>query len=454
MTRPMKPAVSFALALALAAAACAGDADPPASPAEPRGSLVIIGGSERFRDRELWDAIVELAGGEGARIAILPTASGRQTGKLCEQVVKAFERGGAEARVVPVVWNATDRAVRDAAFDPELVDMIRTSTGVYFVGGSQGRIVDALRDDDGRETPILAAIRDVYAAGGVIAGTSAGAAIMGHVMYRDAPSPLQILRNGVRLGREHDHGLGFLDPDWFVEQHCLVRGRFARALVAMRSQDIPYGIGVDENTALVVRRGRHATVIGYKGVLIMDASSATSDATMEEFNVANVVLSYLDRGDAIDLQTLRVSPAPEKVDETVLDPNAADFSPYYDHRMVYTDVLGNATVADLMGRLIDNAEPEAIGLAFSGADARDQPTEGFEFRFARGPDSRGWYTESFGGEDYTVLNIHLDIRPIAIAGPLYTRRGAPEPDGERDSEATGAGNGEEMRADEVDPVGE
>lgn len=433
----MKALVSLVFFIALAATACAGDEGRVGGAPEPRGSLVIIGGSERFRDRELWDAIVDLAGGEGAKIAILPTAGGRQAGRLCEQVVQAFKRAGAEADVVPVAWSETDRAVHDAVFDPELVDMIRASSGVYFVGGAQGRIVDALRDGDGRETPMLAAIRELYSSGGVIAGTSAGAAIMGHVMYRDAPAPLQILRNGVRLGRELDHGLGFLDAGWFVEQHCLVRGRFARALVAMRSQHIPYGIGVDENTALIVRRGRHATVIGYKGVLILDASSAKSDGDLDEFNVSDVVLSYLDRGDSIDLQTLKVTPAVEKVDETLLDPNAADFSPYYDHRMCYTDVLGNAAVSDLMGKLIDNAEPEAIGLAFNAADAQDQPAAGFEFRFYRGPDSRGWYTESFGGEDYTVLNIHLDIRPIAIAGPLYTRRMAREvemtaPDGAPD----------------------
>jgi cyanophycinase len=291
-------------------------------------------------------------------------------------------------------------------------------------------------DEEGRDTPMLAAIRDLYHDGGVIAGTSAGAAIMGQVMYRDAPSPLQILRHGVRYGEELDRGLGFLGSSWFVEQHCLVRGRFARAIVAMRSQGIPYGLGVDENTALVVRRGRDATVIGYKGVLILDASAAGSDPDVEGFNVQNVKLSYLDRGDSIDLETLAVTPAAEKSDEISLDPNAADFDPYYGHRMFYTDILGNATVADLLGRLIDNEEDEAIGLAFNGLDAREQPSDGFEFRFYRGPDSRGWYTESFGGEDYTVLGIHLDIRPISIAGPLYgDRRGqASKPQPEAASE--------------------
>jgi len=160
--------------------------------------------------------------------------------------------------------------------------------------------------------------------------------------------------------------------------------------------------------------------------------------------VQNVKLNYLDRGDSIDLETLAVTPAAEKSDEISLDPNAADFDPYYGHRMFYTDILGNATVADLLGRLIDNEEDEAIGLAFNGLDAREQPSDGFEFRFYRGPDSKGWYTESFGGEDYTVLGIHLDIRPISIAGPLYGDRRGREPVPQREAEPEG----------DAQPVGE
>ena len=403
----------------------------------PKGSLVIIGGSERFRDRELWDTVVELAGGDGAKIAIFPTASSGQPIKTCAKLVQALNRAGADSFVVPVAWSEVDRDVQEAVFDPELVERVRAATGVYFIGGAQGRIVDALLDDDREQTPMLKAIWEVYRRGGVIAGTSAGAAIMSHVMFRDAPPPLQILRNGVTMGEEIDDGLGFLDKNWFVEQHCLVRGRFARALVAMHSQKIPFGIGVDENTALVVRRGVEATVIGYKGVLILDISQAKADSKMDEFSLKNVKLSYLDRGDSINLRTREVTPAEEKRDDIKLDPNASDFSPYFNHRMFYTDILGNAAVADLLGRLIDNKESEAIGLAFSGLDSKHEPSDGFEFRFYRGPDSKGWYTEDYGGEDYTVLDIHLDIRPIRINGPLYEHRmPAEEARRETPSEAT------------------
>ena len=402
----------------------------------PKGSLVIIGGSERFRDRELWDTIVELAGGDGAKIAVFPTAASGQPAKSCAKLVQTLNRAGAEAFIAPVAWSEVDREVDEAVFDPELVERVRAANGVYFVGGAQGRIVDALLDDKKERTPMLEAIWEVYHRGGVIAGTSAGAAIMSHVMYRDAPSPLKILKNGVTMGDELDDGLGFLDKEWFVEQHCLVRGRFARALVAMHSQGIPFGIGVDENTALVVRRGYEASVIGYKGVLIMDLSQSKSDPNMDGFTLKNVKLSYLDRGDSIDLRTRVVTPAEEKVDDILLDPNAEDYSPYFDHRMFYTDILGNAAVADLLGRLIDNKEPEAIGLAFSGLDSKHEPSDGFEFKFYRGPDSKGWYTEEFGGEDYTVLNIHLDIRPIRINGPLYEHRIAAEEKRRDSSEST------------------
>ena len=131
----------------------------------PKGSLVIIGGSERFRDRELWDTVVELAGGDGAKIAIFPTASSGQPIKTCAKLVQALNRAGADAFVVPVAWSEVDRDVQEAVFDPELVERVRAATGVYFIGGAQGRIVDALLDDDREQTPMLKAIWEVYQIG-------------------------------------------------------------------------------------------------------------------------------------------------------------------------------------------------------------------------------------------------------------------------------------------------
>jgi cyanophycinase len=268
-------------------------------------------------------------------------------------------------------------------------------------------------------------MRDLYRRGGVIAGTSAGAAVMSKVMYRSANSVLDTLLSGVEMGKELGPGLGLLDEKWFVEQHCLVRGRFARSLVAMHSEGIKYGIGVDENSAVVVRNGKDVRVLGYKGALVMDLSDAKRDAAVDKFNLSNVRLTYLDRGDKFDLLTMEVTPSQQKLDDEYIDPNSPEFRPSHRRRLFFNDILGNMAVADLMGELIDSTQQEAIGLAFDGARARFEAVDGFEFKFSRDERSRGWYTEAFGGDDYTVENIRLDIQPIRLTGPLYQNLPAP-----------------------------
>jgi cyanophycinase len=242
---------------------------------------------------------------------------------------------------------------------------------------------------------------------------------MSRVMCREAPKVLGTMLNGVTVGKEVDRGLGFLNPAWYVDQHFSARGRLGRALVIMQSHGLKYGIGVDENSALVVEHGSDAELIGYKGAVLIDLSDAASDPAVERFNLKNVKLSYLDRGDKLDMKTLKVTPGPVRLSDTKLDPQSPDFKPYYHDPLFFNDILGHTTASQILGRLIDSSQDHGIGLAFDGLAARGQPTRGFEFKFYRMKDSVGWYTESLGDESYTVLNIHLDIRPIEIIGPLY-----------------------------------
>lgn len=404
------------MAALLSVNAAAGLANPDDAPAH--GSLVIIGGSERFDHREYWEQIVELAGGPGSRIAVFPTASGDPV-KKGGWVISALNKAGADAFLVPVAWRKIPVAPQQAVADPELVEQVREATGVFLIGGEQDRIVKALYTPEGQNTPMLDAIWDVYRSGGVIAGTSAGAAVMSRIMYRNADSVLDTLLRGVQFGKEIDRGLGFLDSEWFVDQHLLVRGRFARTLVAMHDQGFKYGIGVDENSAVIVRNGKDVQVIGYKGALVLDLSRAEHDPNLGRFNLKNVRLTYLDRGDRYDLKTREVTPSDEKLEDEKIDPKSPDFRPYLDRPLFFNDILGNTTVADLMGKLMDSIHSEAIGLAFDGTEARKHSVDGFEFKFIRDDDSVAWYTEAYGGDDYTVLNIRLDIRPIRITGPLY-----------------------------------
>jgi len=404
-------------AFLMSTATSAGENNPEAAPV-PHGSLMIIGGSERFDHREYWEEIVELAGGPGCRIAVFPTASGDPV-KKGGWVISALNKAGADAFLVPVAWRKVAMSPQDAVADPELVEQVREATGVFLIGGEQDRIVKALYTAEGQRTPMLEAVWEVYNKGGVIAGTSAGAAVMSRVMYRDAESVLETMVRGVRFGKEIDRGLGFLDGEWFVDQHCLVRGRFARALVAMHDQGFKYGIGVDENSAVIVRNGKDVEVIGYKGALVMDLSRAEHDPAVGKFNLKNARLTYLDRGDRIDLKSLEVTPSEEKLEDEKLDPKSPDFRPTLTRPLFFNDILANTVVVDLMGKLMESVSGEATGLAFDGIEARKHSVDGFEFKFKRDEDTLAWYTEAYGGDDYTVLNIRLDIRPITITGPLY-----------------------------------
>jgi cyanophycinase len=154
------------------------------------GSLVIIGGSERFDHREYWDEIVELAGGPGCHIAVIPAASSDPI-RSAGRVVSALNKSGADAFVVPLAWRKVTQPPNEIASDPEWVNRVREATGVFMIGGEQERIVKALQSPDGRPTPMLEAMWHVYRKGGVIAGTSAGAAVMSRIMFRDTESVLQ-----------------------------------------------------------------------------------------------------------------------------------------------------------------------------------------------------------------------------------------------------------------------
>ncbi len=408
---------ALATALALTAAAVAGPvaADPP-----PQGYAVPIGGELKYDNTAVWSRLVQLSGGLGSRWVVIPAASSAPE-KTGEMVVDALQRHGAQAQTLPVAPEWQGRAVDEAVHDPVLVEQVLAATGIYFAGGAQSRITDSLQPD-GKPTPLLQAIWSVYRAGGVVAGTSAGAAVMSETMFRDAFDVLRVLKRG-RLdeGQEIGRGLGFVGPELLIDQHFLKRGRIGRLLPLMVQKGYRLGLGVEENTAAILHDGM-VEVVGGKGVLLVDLGAASQDGRLDAFNLRNAKLTYLDRGDRHDLHSGVTTPSIQKLQGQLIDPASPDFAPSFESAPFQNDMLGDSTIVNAMGSLLDNRDTESTGLAFSGTPrASDpQPDLGFEFRLRRGPDSRGWYTSAFGGEDYTVLNLYLDVTPITIARPLYS----------------------------------
>lgn len=407
----VRTVVHALLACVLLASHSASSAEAP----RPKGSLVIIGGALRGDNAMVWERMVQLAGGKGARIAVFASASAspEKTGKI---LVERFNQYGARAFFVPVAVRLSGIDYQAAADDPALAGAVRSAGGAFFAGGDQGRITRALRREDGSNTRMLDALWDMYRRGGMIAGSSAGAAIMSSSMFGHPKPVLATLKLGLDDGKEIAPGLGFIGDDVFIDQHLLVRGRFARMVPAMLKKGYKLGLGIDENTAMVVGPGRDVEVIGYRGALLVDLSKAVRQDGPQggPLSVSNVRLSYLDNGDRFNLATQTFTPAPDRADNRV-DPAR----PYYREPLFSADILGNSTVVDLMAKLIDSDQPDAIGLSLDSPNGV-QPDLGFEFRLTRTGDSVGY--QSVLTEQYSVYNMRLDIRPIVVQRPLYQYR--------------------------------
>jgi cyanophycinase len=401
-------AAFFASASYAAAAAPSTHVTQPPQAMDAQGSLVIIGGNLRPGNGPVWERIVQLAGGKGARIAVFASASGtpEASGKT---LVARLNTYGARAFFVPVAVRLPGSDYRAAADDRGLADAVRNAGGAFFAGGDQSRITRALRHEDGSNTRVLDALWDMYRRGGVIAGSSAGAAIMSSTMFGHPQAVLATLKLGVAEDAALAEGLGFIGQDVFVDQHLLVRGRFARMLPAMLKKGYRLGLGIDEDTAMVVLPNRDVEVVGYKGALVLDlAAAGTRDGA---FNVSNVRVSYLDNGDRFNILTRAFTPSEDKAGNRI-DPA----HPYYREPLFSADILGNSTVVDLMSKLIDSDQPEAVGIALGSPNGL-QPDLGFEFRFTRGDDSIGYQSSS--NESTSIYNLRLDIRPILVRRPLY-----------------------------------
>ena len=380
---------------------------PTTGAATPKGTLVIIGGNLRPDNADVWQRIVQLAGGAAARIAVLPSAAA-DPARSGEAIVTRLKAYGAAAFLVPLAVKLEGSDYRQVADDPDIANAVRSAGGVFFAGGDQARITRALVREDGSRSAVLEAVWELYRSGGVLAGDSAGAAIMSSTMFYAPKTVFATLHAGVTEGREIAPGLGFIGDDIFIDQHLLVRGRFARMIPAMLKKGYKLGLGIDENTAMVVDSRRRVEIVGHKGALLIDLTRATTDAASAGFNISNAVISYLDRGDRYDLGTHTFTPSDSKA-AGKLEPHQASlqqpvFSP---------DILGKNAVVELMESLMTNRRSEGIGIATSGRSTA-LPEPGFQFTFSKTRDSVGYASMSAEAPSYSILNMRLDIRPLDI----------------------------------------
>jgi cyanophycinase len=264
-----------------------------------KGSLIIIGGNAGSQ-RDIWDKFTQLAGGKDkAAIVVVTTASGDSA---------AFDKKDVdEVRKQTGIKNVTLLHTSDLkeANSEKFIAPIKNATGVYFVGGRQWRIADSYLN-----TLTHQAFIDLLNRGGVIAGSSAGASILGSFLWRGDTKGAQI-----EVG-DHTQGLGFLKNS-AIDQHLLVRNREFALVDFIKKAPQLIGIGLNEATAVVVQRDT-LQVIGKSFVAIYDYNTIINNGEKhvvngrEDYTASNGPFFFLSEGQKYDLAKRQVIKEPAK----------------------------------------------------------------------------------------------------------------------------------------------
>lgn len=270
----------------------------PAAPhsRHPAGSLLIIGGGDR--PDGLTTKFVELARGFGSgKIVIFTTASGVPEEVGPEMVAEVKEAGATEA----AVYHLT----RDEALKPDSAKILDRAGGVYFCGGVQSRLTDVLLD-----TPIHKKLLQLYAEGLVLAGTSAGAAVMSDVMITgDEKRTTDENAHWQTIEAENvitTRGFGFLTTA-IVDQHFVRRRRHNRLISLVLERPTLVGFGIDESTAVWVRPDGRYEIVGIGQVIVYDARAAAVSRTPDRLlGAAGMTVHVLLPGDVYDPATGKV----------------------------------------------------------------------------------------------------------------------------------------------------
>ncbi len=190
---------------------------------------------------------------------------------------------------------------REGASDPSNLEMVDNASAVYFTGGDQLKLASKLGG-----TPMLNRIHRLYEErAGVIAGTSAGASAMGVTMLvSHATESSHKVESSFFMAR----GLGLV-PDLVIDQHFAQRARIERLVGAVAEDPGVLGIGIDEDTAVILESGM-LRIIGSGAVYVADGqgvthtnvSERTPDQTLSLFDLRLHVLSH---GATFDLESRR-----------------------------------------------------------------------------------------------------------------------------------------------------
>lgn len=252
------------------------------------GFLMVVGGADRL-DPEAHIARLFIALAERAEahsplrdIVLISTAT-RHPEVLTNDYIRIYNKLGIpRSRIhAPIIRN------RDEAYNSDFVNLLANASGIFITGGDQYALTQALD-----RTPVEQAIVAAYGQGAVVGGTSAGATAMGRPMIVAGGGSGELRHGMVQIS----DGMGWAGDNILIDTHFGARGRFPRLAAAVAEHPHALGIGVDENSCLLINGKGEALVYGSGVVYFIDATGA-------EINSAQGALP----GEVISVGTLNVN---------------------------------------------------------------------------------------------------------------------------------------------------
>lgn len=279
-TQIIKIAIAFVLATSLS---CSNESN------HDKGSLYIIGGGKR--PPEMVNQLINLSGiTNGKYIIVLPMASS-EPDSAAFWAMKQFQDLG--------VSNITYyNIIKDEELSAEKLDSLENAGMIYISGGDQSLFMNIVKS-----TPVEQAIKNAYKKGAIIAGTSAGAAVMSKKMIT-GKQVKQPLMNGYRTIQpgniELSEGLGLVSSA-IIDQHFIWRERMNRLISVAIENPNELAIGIDESTAILVK-GDSAKVYGTSQVVVLNSSKASTLSTDSLLGAKRIELSIFIPGQRFSLK--------------------------------------------------------------------------------------------------------------------------------------------------------
>ena len=277
-----------------------------------KGTLIPIGGNEdkgntenemytlEFIDEGILFHVVKEAGGINANIVIIPTASSIPK-EVGENYLDAFTTLGCKNIAILDIRSKEDSEKKSS------IELIKNANCIMFSGGNQSKITDKIGG-----TTIHKILLDRYKneKGFVIAGTSAGAMVMANEMIAGGSASEAFIKGAVTMYK----GLGLI-PELIIDTHFIRRGRFGRQSEAVAKFPNLIGIGLAEDTGMIIKNGNDCTVIGSGMAIIFDGKTLThnNEKILEEgtpMTMANLTIHVLSNGDKYTIKDRKVSVLP------------------------------------------------------------------------------------------------------------------------------------------------